>query len=179
MTAGTALLDHIVCTDGQITVAALASVMSEKPTARRGVRTQDAVAPASPAGRRLSPRFIDQEAFCVHYAGLGNRPMLPSRRPRRATPAMPKLPTDAAGTTPGTGDRDGPLPPLLLCQRSTYPPSSFRAPPSASCRSTPPARPFHIGVPQADYVELEGAPRGLPRTRADEVTKELLAFILK
>ncbi|MFC4534387.1 alpha/beta fold hydrolase [Sphaerisporangium dianthi] len=39
------------------------------------------------------------------------------------------------------------------------------------------ARPFHRLLPQATYVEIEGAPHGLLWTHADEVTEALLAFL--
>jgi non-heme chloroperoxidase len=39
------------------------------------------------------------------------------------------------------------------------------------------ARPFRQMLPQATYVEVEGAPHGLLWTHADEVTKALLNFI--
>jgi pimeloyl-ACP methyl ester carboxylesterase len=41
------------------------------------------------------------------------------------------------------------------------------------------ARPFHKLLPQADYVEVEGAPHGLLWTHAAEVTEALLAFLRK
>ncbi|MEV6636005.1 alpha/beta hydrolase [Actinoplanes sp. NPDC051470] len=41
------------------------------------------------------------------------------------------------------------------------------------------AREFHKRVPQADYVEIEGAPHGLLWTHADEVNEALLAFLAK
>lgn len=40
-------------------------------------------------------------------------------------------------------------------------------------------RPFHQAVPDADYVELEGAPHGLLWTHAAEVNEALLAFVGK
>ncbi|GHD46314.1 arylesterase [Mycetocola manganoxydans] len=40
-------------------------------------------------------------------------------------------------------------------------------------------RPFSKLLPEADYVEIEGAPHGLLWTHADEVTEALLAFVLK
>lgn len=40
-------------------------------------------------------------------------------------------------------------------------------------------RPFHRALPDADYVEIEGAPHGLLWTHADEVNKALLAFLEK
>jgi non-heme chloroperoxidase len=39
------------------------------------------------------------------------------------------------------------------------------------------ARRFHQAVPDADYVEVEGAPHGLLWTHADEVTDALLTFV--
>jgi peroxiredoxin len=39
------------------------------------------------------------------------------------------------------------------------------------------ARPFHALLPEATYVEIEGAPHGLLLTHADEVTKALLSFV--
>jgi pimeloyl-ACP methyl ester carboxylesterase len=39
------------------------------------------------------------------------------------------------------------------------------------------ARPFHKAFPEAEYVEIEGAPHGLLWTHADEVNKALLAFV--
>ena len=39
------------------------------------------------------------------------------------------------------------------------------------------ARRFHAAVPEAEYVEIEGAPHGLLWTHADEVNKALLAFV--
>ncbi|MET8157974.1 alpha/beta hydrolase [Sphaerisporangium sp. NPDC005289] len=39
------------------------------------------------------------------------------------------------------------------------------------------ARPFRRLLPQATYVEIEGAPHGLLWTHADEVTEALLAFL--
>ncbi|MFI9487518.1 alpha/beta fold hydrolase [Promicromonospora sp. NPDC052451] len=39
------------------------------------------------------------------------------------------------------------------------------------------ARPFHAAFPEAQYVEVEGAPHGLLWTHADEVNKALLAFV--
>jgi non-heme chloroperoxidase len=41
------------------------------------------------------------------------------------------------------------------------------------------AREFHKRVPQADYVEIEGAPHGLLWTHAHEVNEALLAFLAK
>ena len=41
------------------------------------------------------------------------------------------------------------------------------------------ARPFHEAFPEADYVEVEGAPHGLLWTHADEVNAALLAFLAK
>ncbi|MDI9916827.1 alpha/beta hydrolase [Rhodococcus sp. IEGM 1379] len=41
------------------------------------------------------------------------------------------------------------------------------------------ARRFHQSLPEADYVELEGAPHGLLWTHADEVNTALLAFVSK
>jgi peroxiredoxin len=41
------------------------------------------------------------------------------------------------------------------------------------------AREFHKRLPNADYVEIEGAPHGLLWTHADEVTEALLAFLRK
>ncbi|GAB3880621.1 alpha/beta fold hydrolase [Microbispora bryophytorum] len=40
-------------------------------------------------------------------------------------------------------------------------------------------RPFHRALPQAEYVEIEGAPHGLLWTHAQEVTDVLLAFLAK
>lgn len=40
------------------------------------------------------------------------------------------------------------------------------------------ARPFRAALPEAEYVEVEGAPHGLLWTHADEVNKALLAFVL-
>jgi len=40
-------------------------------------------------------------------------------------------------------------------------------------------RPFHQALPQADYVEIEGAPHGLLWTHASEVNEALLAFLAK
>ena len=40
-------------------------------------------------------------------------------------------------------------------------------------------RPFHAAVPDADYVEVEGAPHGLLWTHADEVNEALLSFLRK
>lgn len=40
-------------------------------------------------------------------------------------------------------------------------------------------RPFHRALPDADYVEIEGAPHGLLWTHADEVNRALLAFLEK
>ena len=39
------------------------------------------------------------------------------------------------------------------------------------------ARPFHKAFPEAEYVEIEGAPHGLLWTHADEVNEALLAFV--
>ncbi len=39
------------------------------------------------------------------------------------------------------------------------------------------ARPFHALLPQATYVEVEGAPHGLLWTHADEVNAALLSFL--
>ena len=41
------------------------------------------------------------------------------------------------------------------------------------------ARRFHQAVPDADYVEVEGAPHGLLWTHAQEVNQALLAFVAK
>ncbi|MBB5079090.1 alpha/beta fold hydrolase [Nonomuraea endophytica] len=41
------------------------------------------------------------------------------------------------------------------------------------------ARPFHQAFPEADYVEVEGAPHGLLWTHAAEVNRALLAFVAK
>jgi len=41
------------------------------------------------------------------------------------------------------------------------------------------ARPFHAALPDADYVEVEGAPHGLLWTHAAEVNEALLAFAAK
>jgi pimeloyl-ACP methyl ester carboxylesterase len=41
------------------------------------------------------------------------------------------------------------------------------------------ARPFDKLVPQADYVESDGAPHGLLWTHADEVNRALLAFLIR
>jgi non-heme chloroperoxidase len=41
------------------------------------------------------------------------------------------------------------------------------------------ARPFHALLPQAEYVEIEGAPHGLLWTHGDEVNEALLAFLAK
>ncbi|MGW5073729.1 alpha/beta fold hydrolase [Rhodococcus sp. NPDC004095] len=38
-------------------------------------------------------------------------------------------------------------------------------------------RPFHEALPEAEYVEIEGAPHGLLWTHADEVTEALLKFV--
>ena len=38
-------------------------------------------------------------------------------------------------------------------------------------------RPFHTMFPEAEYVEIEGAPHGLLWTHADEVNKALLSFV--
>jgi len=40
-------------------------------------------------------------------------------------------------------------------------------------------RPFHEAFPEADYVEVEGAPHGLLWTHATEVNEALLAFLAK
>ncbi|MBX6385964.1 MAG: alpha/beta hydrolase [Microbispora sp.] len=40
-------------------------------------------------------------------------------------------------------------------------------------------RPFHRALPQAEYVEIEGAPHGLLWTHAQEVNDALLAFLAK
>jgi non-heme chloroperoxidase len=40
-------------------------------------------------------------------------------------------------------------------------------------------RPFHAAFPEAEYVEIEGAPHGLLWTHADEVNEKLLAFVGK
>ncbi len=40
-------------------------------------------------------------------------------------------------------------------------------------------RPFHKAFPEAEYVEIEGAPHALIWTHADEVTPKLLAFVQK
>ncbi|QZN84630.1 alpha/beta fold hydrolase [Cellulomonas sp. C5510] len=40
-------------------------------------------------------------------------------------------------------------------------------------------RPFHAAVPQAEYVEIEGAPHGLLWTHADEVNRVLLDFLAR
>ncbi|WP_169949141.1 alpha/beta fold hydrolase [Microbispora sp. H11081] len=40
-------------------------------------------------------------------------------------------------------------------------------------------RPFHRALPQAEYVEIEGAPHGLLWTHAQEVTDALVAFLAK
>ncbi|WP_084962839.1 alpha/beta fold hydrolase [Thermoactinospora rubra] len=40
-------------------------------------------------------------------------------------------------------------------------------------------RPFHEAFPEADYVEIEGAPHGLLWTHAAEVNQALLAFVGK
>lgn len=39
------------------------------------------------------------------------------------------------------------------------------------------ARRFHMAVPDADYVEVEGAPHGLLWTHADEVNAALMEFL--
>ena len=39
------------------------------------------------------------------------------------------------------------------------------------------ARPFHKAFPEAEYVEIEGAPHGLLWTHADEVNEALLKFV--
>ncbi|GAB2901984.1 alpha/beta fold hydrolase [Streptomyces mayteni] len=39
-------------------------------------------------------------------------------------------------------------------------------------------RPFHEMFPEAEYVEIEGAPHGLLWTHADQVNKALLSFVL-
>lgn len=41
------------------------------------------------------------------------------------------------------------------------------------------AREFHKRLPAADYVEIEGAPRGLLWTHAEEVNEARLAFLAK
>jgi peroxiredoxin len=41
------------------------------------------------------------------------------------------------------------------------------------------ARPFHKLLPDADYVEVDGAPHGLLWTHAQEVNEALLAFLAK
>ena len=41
------------------------------------------------------------------------------------------------------------------------------------------ARRFHLAVPDADYVEVEGAPHGLLWTHADEVNAALKGFLVK
>jgi non-heme chloroperoxidase len=41
------------------------------------------------------------------------------------------------------------------------------------------ARPFRELLPQADYVEIDGAPHGLLWTHGDEVNEALLAFLAK
>ena len=38
-------------------------------------------------------------------------------------------------------------------------------------------RPFHTALPEAQYIEIEGAPHGLLWTHADDVNAALLAFI--
>lgn len=40
-------------------------------------------------------------------------------------------------------------------------------------------RPFHAALPDAEYVEIEGAPHGMLWTHADEVNTALLAFLAK
>jgi non-heme chloroperoxidase len=40
-------------------------------------------------------------------------------------------------------------------------------------------RPFHAAFPEAEYLEIEGAPHGLLWTHADEVAKALLGFLEK
>lgn len=40
-------------------------------------------------------------------------------------------------------------------------------------------RPFHKALPQADYVEVDGAPHGLLWTHAEEVNEALLVFLAK
>lgn len=40
-------------------------------------------------------------------------------------------------------------------------------------------RPFHAALPDADYVEVEGAPHGLLWTHAEEVNRALLDFVQK
>ena len=40
-------------------------------------------------------------------------------------------------------------------------------------------RPFHEAFPEAEYVEIEGAPHALIWTHSDEVTPKLLAFVQK
>ncbi|MDE3722720.1 MULTISPECIES: alpha/beta fold hydrolase [Nocardiopsis] len=41
------------------------------------------------------------------------------------------------------------------------------------------ARPFHEAVPEAEYVEIEGAPHGLLWTHAAEVNEALVPFVTK
>ncbi|WP_165988412.1 alpha/beta fold hydrolase [Streptomyces sp. YIM 98790] len=41
------------------------------------------------------------------------------------------------------------------------------------------ARPFHRLLPDAEYVEIEGAPHGLLWTHAEEVSEALLAFLAR
>ncbi|MFD6165572.1 alpha/beta fold hydrolase [Oerskovia sp. NPDC060287] len=40
-------------------------------------------------------------------------------------------------------------------------------------------RPFHAAFPEADYVEVDGAPHGLLWTHAEDVNRALLAFVQK
>ncbi len=40
-------------------------------------------------------------------------------------------------------------------------------------------RPFHAALPEAEYVEIEGAPHGMLWTHADEVNAVLLPFVQK
>jgi pimeloyl-ACP methyl ester carboxylesterase len=40
-------------------------------------------------------------------------------------------------------------------------------------------RPFHEAFPEAEYVEIDGAPHGMLWTHADEVNAALLSFIQK
>lgn len=40
-------------------------------------------------------------------------------------------------------------------------------------------RPFHAAFPEADYVEIDGAPHGLLWTHAEDVNQALLAFVQK
>ena len=39
------------------------------------------------------------------------------------------------------------------------------------------ARPLHASLPRAQYVEIPGAPHGLLWTHAEDVNRELLAFL--